>query len=103
MARGVVHSPDFVCHVFRLQKEQKSNRNVAQALGKGQNAICNVLRRYDSKTGKTLNPGKGKPRCTTIEQNALVVGYLQANRFDFTVRGRGGSGLAFGYNLATFA
>lgn len=83
---GKFHSPGFVRHVFRLQREQKSTRNIAQTLGKRRNAICNILQKCDSETGKLLNPGnRGKPSCTA-DKNALVVGYFQANRFDITLR-----------------
>lgn len=90
MASNVLHSTDFVLVVFELQGEGKSVRNIAQDLDNSRGTINAILQKYDPVTGKLRAPGKRRrPRCTTAEQDHIVIDYFEEKRLEANVRQAG--------------
>ncbi|GAV07355.1 hypothetical protein RvY_17194 [Ramazzottius varieornatus] len=82
MVRGIPVDPTLVSVVFKLFSEENKNLSaVGRVMGKDHKWVKNVIENYDPETKKrkVVKP-KGRPRITSGEQDAEMLGLVQAKR-----------------------
>ncbi|GAU99237.1 hypothetical protein RvY_10269 [Ramazzottius varieornatus] len=82
MAPGEPVDPDLVGLVFRCFAQNNRNYSAVRRLvGKSYKWVQNIIVNYDEATKKRkVAKPKGRPRATTTEQDADLLGFIQANR-----------------------